>query len=83
MTSFRITATTSCNRCGRDIVFTASGPDDDPTYTAPVTCDECSTDRRSPECVEAWPDCAPGEYNPACCRFPKSCSCEVPELDES
>lgn len=26
-------------------------------------------------CVEAWPGCADGEYNPACCRFPKSCSC--------
>jgi hypothetical protein len=26
-------------------------------------------------CVEAWPDCESGEYNPACCRFPKSCSC--------
>lgn len=26
-------------------------------------------------CVENWPDCASGQYNPACCRFPKSCSC--------
>jgi len=30
---------------------------------------------RDPACVERWPDCAVGEYNPACCRFPKSCSC--------
>lgn len=26
-------------------------------------------------CVEAWPDCHTFGYNPACCRFPKSCSC--------
>lgn len=30
--------------------------------------------RRLTSCVERWPDCASGEYNPACCRFPKSCS---------
>lgn len=29
------------------------------------------------ECVEAWPDCETGEYDPRCCRFPKSCSCTV------
>jgi hypothetical protein len=28
-------------------------------------------------CVEAWPDCHTFGYNPACCRFPKSCSCDV------
>lgn len=28
-------------------------------------------------CVEAWPEWEDGEYNPACCRFPKSCSCPV------
>lgn len=28
-------------------------------------------------CVEAWPDCAEGEYHPSCCRFPKTCSCTV------
>lgn len=33
-------------------------------------------DRRSPECVKRWPECADGEYNPDCCRWPKSCSCE-------
>ncbi len=27
-------------------------------------------------CVEAWPDCVDGTYNPSCCRFPKSCSCD-------
>lgn len=30
--------------------------------------------RLSPACVKRWPDCAPSEYNPSCCRFPKSCS---------
>lgn len=34
-------------------------------------------DIRNPECVKQWPDCVEGEYNPMCCRFPKSCSCEV------
>lgn len=31
--------------------------------------------RRLRACVEAWPECEPMAYNPACCRFPKSCSC--------
>lgn len=34
-------------------------------------------DRRIKACVESWPDCAEGEYNPLCCRFPKSCSCTI------
>lgn len=34
--------------------------------------------RRNPACIERWPDCADGEYNPACCRFPKACSCDEP-----
>jgi hypothetical protein len=33
--------------------------------------------RRIRECVESWPGCADGEYDPRCCRFPKSCSCTV------
>lgn len=33
--------------------------------------------RRLQSCVEAWPECATGEYDPRCCRFPKSCSCTV------
>lgn len=28
-------------------------------------------------CVEAWPECHEGGYNPRCCRFPKSCSYDV------
>ena len=32
--------------------------------------------RRLRACVENWPDCYDGGYNPYCCRFPKSCSCE-------
>jgi hypothetical protein len=31
--------------------------------------------RRLRACVEAWPDCWTGGYDPRCCRFPKSCSC--------
>lgn len=30
--------------------------------------------RRDIRCVEEWPGCADGEYDPRCCRFPKSCS---------
>lgn len=30
---------------------------------------------RLKSCVEEWPECSSGEYNPLCCRFPKSCSC--------
>lgn len=33
--------------------------------------------RRLRACVERWPECETGEYNPACCRFPKSCSCDI------
>lgn len=33
--------------------------------------------RRLRECVEAWPDCETGLYDPHCCRFPKSCSCTI------
>jgi hypothetical protein len=28
-------------------------------------------------CVVSWPECQDGEYNPACCRFPKACSCQT------
>lgn len=33
-------------------------------------------DRREPWCINNWHDCVDGAYNPWCCRFPKSCSCE-------
>jgi hypothetical protein len=33
--------------------------------------------RRLRPCVEAWPEAASGEYDPRCCRFPKSCSATV------
>jgi hypothetical protein len=33
-------------------------------------------DLRSPDCIKQWPECEPGAYDPRCCRFPKSCSCE-------
>lgn len=28
-------------------------------------------------CVERWPECETGAYDPRCCRFPKSCSADV------
>jgi hypothetical protein len=37
-----------------------------------------SASRRTPRiraCVETWPECESGMYDPRCCRFPKSCSC--------
>lgn len=30
--------------------------------------------RRLKACVEKWPECESGYYDPRCCRFPKSCS---------
>lgn len=36
--------------------------------------------RRLRACVEAWPECIEGDYNPACCRFPKSCSCTIYDM---
>lgn len=32
------------------------------------------SDSREPACVEAWPGCQRGAYDPRCCRFPKPCS---------
>lgn len=46
------------------------------TGDAPIVM-SAPADKRDPECVQRWPECASGEYNPACCRFPKSCSCDV------
>ena len=37
---------------------------------------------RNPECLKQWPDCVDGEYNPLCCRFPKSCSCDIRDPNE-
>lgn len=35
------------------------------------------------ECEKNWPGCWNGGYDPRCCRFPKSCSCDprVPAED--
>jgi hypothetical protein len=33
-------------------------------------------DLREASCVEKWPECESGLYDPRCCRFPKSCSCD-------
>jgi hypothetical protein len=41
--------------------------------------------RRLRSCVEQWPECDDGLYNPRCCRFPKSCSATIysDDIDES
>ncbi len=33
--------------------------------------------RRPLSCLQPWPDADSGAHNPACCRFPKSCSATV------
>jgi hypothetical protein len=33
--------------------------------------------RRLRACVEQWPEAETGDYDPRCCRFPKSCSATV------
>lgn len=33
-------------------------------------------DLREPACVERWPECESGLYDPRCCRYPKACSCD-------
>jgi hypothetical protein len=45
----------------------------------PVVAGEVIPDRRPrlKACVERWPDCSTGGYDPACCRFPKSCSADI------
>lgn len=51
------------------IIRTMSRRDPD----APLTQNDLDR-RRLKSCVDAWPYCYSGDYNPACCRFPKSCS---------
>lgn len=53
-----------------------------PLATASYSFDVDPPKRRLRECVEAWPDCATGDYNPSCCRWPKSCACTVYGPDE-
>lgn len=33
--------------------------------------------RRLAGCVARWPEARTGEYDPRCCRFPKSCSADI------
>lgn len=40
-------------------------------------------DDRDPTCVERWPECEDGKYDPRCCRFPKSCSCSTKVSDDT
>ena len=42
---------------------------------APVVAPVAVADDRDPGCVARWPECVPDDYDPRCCRFPKSCSC--------
>lgn len=61
-----------CPWCGADLLAGAGAPTEPADDTAP----ELPARRpRLRACIEAWPDCWPDEYNPSCCRFPKSCSC--------
>lgn len=46
-------------------------------------CTDCDAPRwiaddgRDRECVARWPECHTCGYDPRCCRFPKSCRCDV------
>ena len=46
------------------------------SFAQPATAPQPETD---PACRERWPECRQGGYDPACCRFPKSCSCDAPQ----
>jgi hypothetical protein len=46
------------------------------TPTGMVLGQLAKQDLRSSDCIKQWPECEPGAYDPRCCRFPKSCSCE-------
>lgn len=39
-------------------------------------------DNREPNCIQQWAGCASGEYDPRCCRFPKSCSAGTISLEQ-
>ncbi len=53
-------------------------PDDQCCQACPgPTPPFASPTRRLRACVEVWPDCHAGGYDPSCCRFPKSCSATV------
>lgn len=55
----------------------------DETPEAPATDDVPMTkvvDERDDHCKQVWPECYSGDYNPACCRFPKSCSAGVTRI---
>lgn len=49
-------------------------PKDTADDEAPMTT---TVRERNPECLDVWPDCVEWEYDPRCCRFPKSCSCDL------
>jgi len=40
------------------------------------------SERREPSCVANWPGCYSGGYDPACCRFPKSCSVRTIDAEQ-
>lgn len=61
---------------GTRLVVTAEVRTPDDAAEIEALRDELST-RRLRACIEAWPDCHTGGYDPVCCRFPKSCSATV------
>lgn len=70
-----------CPTCFHRRWLIATGTREDAEVRAGVVAEEPPSmkvlDERDTECVKAWPDCASGAYDPACCRFPKSCSAGV------
>jgi hypothetical protein len=62
-----------CPKASNHARWQCSGSNDVGQVGVPVA----GPKRRLRACVEAWPEAETGEYNPACCRFPKSCSATV------
>lgn len=64
-----------------DLRAALAGSGEQPTEVQPGQVDDEPTatprTRRLRACVERWSDAEEGRYDPACCRFPKSCSANV------
>jgi hypothetical protein len=67
-----------CGKTGERTPDACDGTCTDCTDAPPAAGEADTTPtHRLRGCVERWPDCEEGTYNPSCCRFPKSCSCTV------
>jgi hypothetical protein len=72
---FRVTLNTSALEYARAVLARYGRPAIAPIPLSERAPEEGVTDDRDPECVQRWPECEDGAYDPRCCRFPKNCSC--------